>query len=115
VAARAKARSHSGSAGAPSDAAYLKAALVREVVDFIQAATFGWTDFKPRLRDRSTLDTSSAEVRLSDGTTIGIAAAITARKRTEEAAARERAKDLQLAGHTREVLWNTRPQGPALP
>jgi PAS domain-containing protein len=87
----------------------------REVMDLTWAATGGWTDFKPRVRDGRTFDASWAEVRLSDGTTIGIGAESTGRKRTEEALRESEQRLLQLAGQVREVLWNTGPQGLALP
>jgi PAS domain S-box-containing protein len=55
------------------------------VMNFISAATGEWADFQPRVRDGRTIDTSWAEVKLSDGTTIGIGAETTERKRAEYA------------------------------
>jgi|ERR1035441_1356499 PAS domain-containing protein len=43
----------------------------------IDVARGEWVDFKPRSRDGRTLDTTWVEVRLSNGTTIGIGAEIT--------------------------------------
>jgi PAS domain S-box-containing protein len=77
----------------------------RAVMDFIDAAQGGWVDFKPRVRDGRTLDTRWAEVRLSDGTTIGIGMDVTERKRTEEALCESEQRLRQLAEHIREVLW----------
>jgi PAS domain S-box-containing protein len=57
------------------------------------------------VRDGRTLDTTWAEVRLSDGTTIGIGADITQRKRTEEALRESEQRLRQLAEHVAEVLW----------
>ncbi|MEG4393038.1 PAS domain S-box protein [Microcoleus sp. BROC3] len=53
------------------------------VLDQIQAANHNWTDFKTKIRDGRTIDTSWANVRLSDGRCIGIGQDITERKRVE--------------------------------
>jgi PAS domain S-box-containing protein len=77
----------------------------RQVLDFIHAAPGGWVDFKPRVRDGRTLDTTWAQVRLSDGSTIGIGVDITERRRTEEALRESEQRLLQLAERVCEVLW----------
>ena len=82
----------------------------RAVVDFIAAAKGEWRDFKPRVRDGRTLDTMWDAVRLSDGTTIGIGAEITERKRLEEALRESEGNFRQLAAHIREVLWIADPK-----
>ena len=53
------------------------------VLDFIVAATQQWADFKTKVRDGRIIDTSWANVRLSDGSCIGIGQDITERKRAE--------------------------------
>lgn len=53
------------------------------VWDEIQAATQSWSDFKTQVRDGRIIDTSWANVRLSDGSCIGIGQDITERKRAE--------------------------------
>ncbi|MEG4519713.1 MULTISPECIES: PAS domain S-box protein [unclassified Microcoleus] len=53
------------------------------VLDFIQAATQNWSDFKTKVRDGRIIDTSWANVHLSDGSCIGIGQDITERKRVE--------------------------------
>ncbi|EGK83839.1 PAS domain-containing sensor histidine kinase [Microcoleus vaginatus PCC 9802] len=53
------------------------------VLDEIQAATQKWSDFKTKVRDGRIIDTSWANVRLSDGSCIGIGQDITERKRVE--------------------------------
>jgi PAS domain S-box-containing protein len=53
------------------------------VVDEIQAPNQNWTDFKTKVRDGRIIDTSWANVRLSDGRAIGIGQDITDRKRAE--------------------------------
>jgi len=53
------------------------------VLDFIQAATQKWGDFKIKVRDGRILDTTWANVSLSDGTFISIGQDITQRKRAE--------------------------------
>ena len=81
----------------------------QEVVDFIVAATGEWRDFKPRARDGRTLDTMWTNVRLSDGTAIGIGAEITERKRAEEALRESERRLRRLAENIREVLWMVDP------
>ncbi|MEG4943883.1 PAS domain S-box protein [Microcoleus sp. F4-D5] len=53
------------------------------VLDFIMAAKQNWGDFKTKVKDGRTIDTSWANVRLSDGRCIGIGQDITERKRVE--------------------------------
>jgi PAS domain S-box-containing protein len=55
------------------------------VLDHMQAATGKWQDFKTRTRDGRVEDTSWANIRLRDGTAIGIGQDITERKLAEEA------------------------------
>jgi PAS domain S-box-containing protein len=55
----------------------------QQVLDFVQAATQKWGDFKIKVRDGRILDTTWANVRLSDGRLIGIGQDISDRKRTE--------------------------------
>ena len=57
----------------------------RFVLDFINSSTGEWGDFKTRIRSGKVLDTMWANVKLMDGTSIGIGQDITERKRTEEA------------------------------
>ena len=53
------------------------------VLDFLQAATEKWGDFQTKVRDGRIIDTTWANVRLSDGRSIGIGQDITQRKRAE--------------------------------
>jgi PAS domain S-box-containing protein len=53
------------------------------VLDFIAAATQNWSDFKTKVKDGRIIDTSWANIRLSDGSCIGIGQDITERKRVE--------------------------------
>jgi PAS domain S-box-containing protein len=53
------------------------------VLDEIQAATHNWGDFKTKVRDGRIIDTTWANVRLSDGRCICIGQDITERKRVE--------------------------------
>lgn len=53
------------------------------VLDAIQAANPNWSDFKTTVRDGRSIDTSWANIRLSDGSCIGIGQDITDRKRAE--------------------------------
>ena len=54
------------------------------VTNFIQFAEQAWGDFKTRVRDGRVIDTTWANVRLSDGSIIGIGQDITDRKQAEE-------------------------------
>jgi PAS domain S-box-containing protein len=53
------------------------------VLDFIQAATQEWGDFQTKVRDGRIIDTTWANIRLSDGRRIGIGQDISDRKRAE--------------------------------
>lgn len=64
----------------------------RYVLGFVEKATGEWGDFTTRVRDRSVLDTSWANVRLSDDTSIGIGQDITERKRAENLLRRQTAQ-----------------------
>lgn len=55
----------------------------RRVLEFIRNPPHGWADFKTRTRDGRLIDTSWANVLLSDGTVIGIGQDVTDRKRAE--------------------------------
>ncbi|MCL1467082.1 PAS domain S-box protein [Argonema galeatum] len=57
----------------------------QEVLNFIASADHQWGDFKTRIRSGRILDTSWANVLLSDGTNIGIGQDISDRKRAEAA------------------------------
>ena len=56
--------------------------------DLIEAGQSGWVDFEMRARDGRVLETSWADVKLSDGTVIGFGQDITARKQAEAMQAR---------------------------
>jgi PAS domain S-box-containing protein len=57
----------------------------RYVVDFIRQSSGAWGNFKTRRRDGTVIDTCWANVRLSDGSNIGIGHDVTEQKRAEEA------------------------------
>ncbi|HBB33820.1 MAG TPA: hypothetical protein DDZ80_12090 [Cyanobacteria bacterium UBA8803] len=61
----------------------------QKVLEFMLAASGKWQDFKTRTRSGQVLDTSWANIRLSNGTSIGIGQDITERQRTEEAIRRQ--------------------------
>lgn len=67
----------------------------RRVREFIRDPPPGWADFRTRVRDGRVIDTSWANVRLSDGTIIGIGQDVSDRKRAE--AERERLHRAVLA------------------
>ena len=78
-------------------------------MNFIAAAQGEWARFKIRVRDGRTLDTMWTEVKLSDGTTIGIGTEITERIRTENALRRSEAylADSERLGHIGTWALNT--------
>jgi PAS domain S-box-containing protein len=62
------------------------------VLNFIAASTGEFNDLKPRARDGRVIDTSFANVRLEDGTNIGIGRDITDRKRAADLLRRQTAQ-----------------------
>ncbi|MGA7828592.1 MAG: PAS domain S-box protein [Geobacteraceae bacterium] len=58
----------------------------RSVTDFIMRAEGVWQNFRTRVRDGQVIDTRWANVKLSDGTNIGIGQDITDQKKLEEKA-----------------------------
>ncbi|WP_315786622.1 PAS domain S-box protein [Fischerella sp. JS2] len=64
----------------------------QKVEEHIQAATGKWQDFKTRCRDDRYVDTTWANIRLSNGWTVGIGKDISDRKRLEEALKASQAK-----------------------
>ncbi|MEI6063952.1 MAG: PAS domain S-box protein, partial [Pseudanabaena sp. ELA748] len=71
------------------------------VINHIVTANSTWKDFKTQVRDGRILDTTWAQVRLSDGRSIGIGQDITDRKKAEE--------DLRRAVATNQALIDAIP------
>lgn len=76
------------------------------VLQFLTTKQLEWIDFKTRVRDGRILDTSWMEVKLSDGTIIGIGQDITERKQAE-AELMEMEESLRLAVRSANIcLWD---------
>jgi PAS domain S-box-containing protein len=75
------------------------------VLDYIAAADRRWGDFQTRTRDGRVLDTSWANVRLSDGSNIGIGKDITNRKTVELALRESKARFQRLATNVPGVIY----------
>ena len=73
------------------------------VLNFIAASTGEFTDLKTRTRDGRIIDTSFANVRLDDGTNIGIGRDITEQKRSADLLRRQRAQLAALHEIGREI------------
>ncbi|HET9234907.1 MAG TPA: ATP-binding protein, partial [Candidatus Eisenbacteria bacterium] len=65
-------------------ACYPDPAYREEILKFMQSSADGWMDITMRTRDGRDVETSWANIRLSDGTQVGIGIDITERKRAEE-------------------------------
>ena len=63
-----------------------------DVLNFIAASTGEWADFRTRVRDGRVIDTTFVNVRLEDGTNIGIGQDITERKRAADLLRRQTAQ-----------------------
>ncbi|HET7499237.1 MAG TPA: ATP-binding protein [Candidatus Eisenbacteria bacterium] len=74
---------------------YPDPAYRRQVLDFMESCREGWMDVRMRTRDGRTIETSWANIRLSDDTRVGIGIDITERKRAE-VALRTRNRRLRL-------------------
>jgi PAS domain S-box-containing protein len=80
----------------------------QEVLNFVFKSNAEWADFRTRARDGRVIDTSWANVLLSDGTTIGIGRDITDFKRAEEALQKSRDQLRALAARVQSVREDER-------
>ncbi|HEY3026127.1 MAG TPA: PAS domain S-box protein [Pyrinomonadaceae bacterium] len=90
---------------------YPDPAYRHEVLNFTASANGDWLDFKTRVRDGAVIDTSWANINLSDGTTIGIGQDVTERKRAEEALRNAEQKFRNIFEHAVEGIFQTTPDG----
>lgn len=79
-----------------------------EVMEFIANGACQWSEFKTQTKDGRIIDAIWAQVKLSDGTAIGIGRDITKRKRAEEKLRRSEAYLAagQRLSHTGSWAWN---------
>ncbi|MBW4495805.1 MAG: PAS domain S-box protein [Oscillatoria princeps RMCB-10] len=77
----------------------------QQVLDFILAATGEWRDMKTQARTGRIVDTSWANIRLSDGGMIGIGQDITARKQAERALREIEARLQKIAANIPGVIY----------
>jgi urea ABC transporter urea binding protein len=83
----------------------------QKVLDFMLTATGEWQEFKTRTEDGRILDTCWANIRLSDGTRLGIGQDITERKKTEEARRKAESQYRSIFENTYEGLFQMTPEG----
>jgi PAS domain S-box-containing protein len=86
------------------DACYPDPAVRARAVEFMQSCRDGWLDVRMRARDGRDVETSWANVRLSDRTQVGIGIDITERKRAEEALRRREQEFRTLAENTPDLI-----------
>jgi PAS domain S-box-containing protein len=75
----------------------------QEVLRFVAESNGEWRDFKPKVRDGRTIDTTWAIVHLSDGTSVGIGKDTSDRTRTEEELRTSREQLRALAAYLQSV------------
>jgi PAS domain S-box-containing protein len=75
------------------------------VQQFVKSASGEWKDFRTRLRDGRTIDTSWAVVSLSEGVSIGIGQDITERKRADEALREAEQKYRELFENAKDAMY----------
>ena len=83
---------------------YPDPAYREDVARFMRTCRDGWMDIRMRTRDQRDIETSWANVRLSDRTQVGIGIEITARKRDEEAVRRSEQEFRALAENTVDLI-----------
>ncbi|RUR87012.1 PAS domain S-box protein [Chlorogloeopsis fritschii PCC 9212] len=83
------------------------------VLEFIAAADRRWSDFKTRTRNGKVIDTTWANVRLTDGSNIGIGQDISDRKAAELALRESEARYRTITELTSDYIYSTRitPEG----
>src|SRR6266571_4918473 len=74
------------------------------VLDFISASESKWADFKTRAKNGRVIDTSWANVNLSDGASIGIGKDITERKQAEVALRQSEVYFRSLIEHASDII-----------
>ena len=83
----------------------------QKAIDFMLAATGEWQEFKTKTKDGRILDTTWTNVRLSDGTTIGIGQDITERQKAEEARRSAETRYRSIFENTYEGLFQMASDG----
>ena len=81
------------------------------VLDFVSTAEAKWADFETKTRDGRTIDTLWANVKLSDGTSIGIGQDVTERKHAEAVLREAERKYRDIFENAGEGIFQSTPEG----
>lgn len=81
----------------------------QRALEFVEAATGNWADFRIHVRDGRMIDVTVISICLSDGTYLSIGQDITERKLVEEQLQQSEERFRQMAESITEVFWLTNP------
>ncbi|EFK08661.1 CheR methyltransferase, SAM binding domain protein [delta proteobacterium NaphS2] len=93
----------------PLEVLYPDVKYRKEVWEYMMEASFEWRDFSVRTRDGKKLDSSWSNVRLSDGSQIGIGIDLRERRKRERELERSEERFRILAETIEDVFWMRTP------